>query len=103
MPFAPDTPICGPLQMDISFYLKIPKSTSKAKRKQMLNGKIKHIKKPDVDNLVRPIFNALAKIVYNDDSQLCNVNISKYYSDNPRIVVKISDLEDSINVEKLNL
>src|SRR5208283_4154038 len=65
-PYAPKTPLTGPVKVDLTFYFPVPKHTSGIKRRQMLNHVICHTKKPDADNCAYLITNAMKKIFYND-------------------------------------
>jgi len=56
------------------------KSTSKKKRQQMLDGEILPLKKPDMDNIVKVIADALNSVAYQDDSQVVFVKAKKVYS-----------------------
>lgn len=56
------------------------KSTSKKKMKQMLDGEILPLKKPDMDNIVKVIADALNSVAYQDDSQVVLVKAKKVYS-----------------------
>lgn len=56
------------------------KSTSKKKMKQMLEGEILPLKKPDMDNIVKVIADALNGVAYLDDSQIVLVKAKKVYS-----------------------
>lgn len=94
---APKQPFAGPIILDIFFYFQIPKSTSKAKRKQMINGQIQHIIRPDVDNCGYLITNAMKKIIYNDDSQVVDLFLHKRYAEVEKTVVKIMPYVDAIN------
>ena len=91
-PFAPSVPLEGPLRVDITFYLPIPKGVSARTRTQMLNGVIYHVKRPDRDNLAYPVVNAMNNLVYLDDSQIVSGDVQKLYGDKPKIVVRITDL-----------
>jgi len=46
-------PLEGALKCVLSFYMPIPKSTSKKDVAKMLSGEIRFTKKPDIDNLGR--------------------------------------------------
>jgi Holliday junction resolvase RusA-like endonuclease len=81
-----------PLQADIIAYFPIPKSTSMKRRKMMLEGKIRHTKKCDADNLAKSILDALNGIAFYDDSQVCELSVSKLYSDNPRAEITIREI-----------
>lgn len=56
------------------------KSTSKKKMQQMLDGEILPLKKPDMDNIVKVIADALNGVAYLDDSQIVLVKAKKVYS-----------------------
>ena len=56
------------------------KSTSKKKMQQMLEGEILPLKKPDMDNIVKVIADALNGVAYLDDSQIVLVKAKKVYS-----------------------
>lgn len=83
----------GPLRMEVLAYFPIPKSASKKKALQMAKGEIRPTKKPDTSNILKIIEDALNKIAYNDDSQIVESSIEKYYSgDSPRTEVVIKPL-----------
>jgi len=79
-----------PIEVEMNFYLKIPKGTSKKKKASMINGEIKHIKKPDVDNLIILLLNCMSDIVIKDDNQVYKIIATKQYDEHPRseIIVK---------------
>lgn len=82
----------GDLKVTINFYFSIPKSTSKKKRELMLNGEIMHNKRPDIDNCIKSITDALNEIAYKDDNQIVILKASKFYSDEPRTEVIIEEV-----------
>jgi Holliday junction resolvase RusA-like endonuclease len=77
---------------DLTFYM--PMNDDK-KTRIMLDGKRKtfktiegtpHLNKPDIDNLVKGLFDSLNKIAWADDNQVYQVtNVKKVYSDYPGI------------------
>lgn len=83
--------IDGQISAKITAYYSIPKSTSKKKREEMLQGKIRPVKKPDVDNIVKSILDSLNKIAYDDDSQVVKCDVEKFYDDNPRVEVELKN------------
>ncbi len=88
-PTAPLRPIEGPVQLDITFVMPIPKGTSAIKTRQMINGVIFPIKRPDLDNLSYLVVNAFKGIVYEDDSQIVDLNLHKRYGEKPKTIVKV--------------
>ncbi|GGH46023.1 hypothetical protein GCM10008014_08420 [Paenibacillus silvae] len=49
--------------------------------------------KPDIDNCVKGIFDALNKIAWNDDNQVVSLLTQKFYSDKPRIEIRLREVE----------
>lgn len=90
-----DTKLSGPLKMDIKAYFTIPQSKSKKVKQQMLDGIIRPTKKPDWDNIAKIISDALNTIAYDDDTQIVDGAIHKWYSDNPRVEVSITKIDMS--------
>lgn len=80
------------LDCRIIAYYGIPKSVSKKKRAMMLEGKIRPTKKPDFDNIAKIVCDSLNTIAYKDDSQVTDGQVRKFYSEKPRIVVKIRQI-----------
>lgn len=79
----------GRLSINIIAYLKIPKSTSKAKVEEMLENKISPTKKPDIDNIIKIVLDALNKMAFRDDSQVTKIEVEKIYGPVEKIKVKI--------------
>lgn len=80
-----------PLDVRIIAYYDIPKSASKKKRQQMIAHQLRPMKKPDNDNIIKCVLDALNQIAYKDDVQVADCQIRKFYSENPRIVVTIAE------------
>ena len=57
-----------------------PKSTSKKRAALMLDGKELPLKKPDMDNIVKVVADALNGVAYHDDTQIVMVIAKKAYS-----------------------
>ena len=91
-PYAPKEPLTSAIKLIVAFYLPIPKSTSKVRRTAMINRVILPCVKPDIDNLAYLVTNALKKIVYEDDNQICYMELKKWYSDEPKTVIQVIPL-----------
>lgn len=83
-----------PLEMNIIALFPIPKSTSKKIKFLMLGGEILPTKKPDSDNIIKAICDALNGIAYEDDKQICRVYFEKKYCQFPCIKVEIKDITE---------
>ena len=57
-----------------------PKSAAKKKQQQMLEGEILPLKKPDMDNIVKVVADALNGAAYHDDTQIVFTVAKKAYS-----------------------
>ncbi|WP_217634736.1 RusA family crossover junction endodeoxyribonuclease [Paenibacillus naphthalenovorans] len=83
-------PMTGPIEVNLTFYMPIPGSWS-IKKKLLMDGKL-HATKPDRDNLEKGVCDALNKIIWKDDGQVCDGRTVKYYSSNPRVEIEIKEL-----------
>lgn len=83
-----------PLYAVIKIYQGIPKSVSKKKAQDMLNGLTRPTKKPDVDNVLKSIFDGLNGVAYKDDTQIVQVTASKRYADEARVEIELGTLEE---------
>lgn len=96
----------GAIRVEVTFYMKAPQNVSKNpserakdKAKQLyskyISERLWHIKKADVDNLVKSLFDSISKseIVWSDDNIVCDLRAKKLYSPNPRIEIEIEEIE----------
>lgn len=86
-------PLLGPLEAIIVCFFPVPKSESKKRQTDMLEGRIRHTKKIDCDNLAKAILDALNGIAYGDDKQICKLSVEKRYGTMPRTEVTIAELQ----------
>ena len=83
-----------PLRLVADFYIKIAKSDTKTVKAGKLSGEIRPTPRPDADNLLKCVQDALNGLAYHDDSQIVEVVARKWYSDAPRTEVYIARLDD---------
>ena len=81
----------GRLSINIIAYLKIPKSTSKAKVEEMLENKISPTKKPDVDNIAKSILDAMNNFVFKDDNQVSKISVEKRFALEEKAVIEVEE------------
>lgn len=72
------------------FYMQIPASWSK-KQRAAAEGKPVPVK-PDIDNLVKGLFDAANGIVWKDDNQVVRCEAEKLYSIHPRIEFEVEEV-----------
>lgn len=85
-------PLRRPIQAEIHFFHPIPASWSKKRQESARVGETMPVVKPDIDNCVKGVFDALNKIAWNDDNQVVSLVTHKHYSDKPRIVIKLREV-----------
>ena len=79
----------GPVILMVSAAFPIPESWPKKKKEAARNLEI-FPGKPDIDNIMKIIQDALNQIAYKDDSQIYDATVRKYYSDTPCVHVLIT-------------
>ncbi|WP_144469044.1 RusA family crossover junction endodeoxyribonuclease, partial [Bacillus pumilus] len=97
----PDQLLTGPLELKVKVYKSLLKSFSKKKAAEAERGELRPAKKPDVDNYIKGIKDGLNKVIWQDDSQIVDLHVSKFYSSTPRIEVEVSTLTPTHEEEKL--
>ena len=69
-----------PVTLRIVARFEPPKSASKKRQQQMLSGELPPLKKPDIDNIVKVVVDALNGAAYHDDTQIIFTVAKKAYS-----------------------
>ena len=81
----------GEIIAEIIAYFSIPKSFSKKKRSEAIEGKIKPTKKPDTDNIAKTILDSLNGIAFEDDKQVVALLVKKLYGEEAKVVVSLKN------------
>src|SRR3990167_6406227 len=84
-------PYQGALKVTVNAFLPIAKSWSKKKQAAARANLIRPMCKPDTDNILK-MLDGLNGIVWRDDAQIVDEEVSKWYSDQPRLVVSVWEL-----------
>ena len=84
-------PARGPLLVEITAFFKLPKRTPLKRR---VEGP--HVKKPDIDNVVKCIFDGMQNIVMDDDKQICSLSVAKVQApiDEGYALVRVVEMRD---------
>ena len=85
----PDALSDRPVVMHITAVYSIPKRATKAQRAGMERGDIKPVKKPDADNIIKAVADALNGLAYKDDAQIIDARCVKLYGPEPGLEVTI--------------
>lgn len=80
------------LQVNIEAFYPIPKAFSKAKVNDAIDGKLRPTTKPDCDNIIKVVLDALNGVAYYDDKQIISVSCKKYYAQQGYLLVQIKEI-----------
>lgn len=82
----------GPVLVELDIALSIPQSMSKKRKSLALAGGLYPTKKPDMDNVIKAIYDGLNGVVWKDDVQVVKAVVGKRYGETPGVRVKIVPL-----------
>ena len=81
----------GAVRLDIVFGMPIPQSWSKKQQDAAASGLILPSKKPDIDNLIKAVMDALNGVAYDDDNQVIELSAKKVYAPEPYVAICLRD------------
>ena len=82
----------GYVEAEIKAIFDIPKSYSKKKKLELLDGNCNYDHTPDVDNVAKIVLDSLNGIAYKDDSQVTALKVIKEYGEQAKIIVKLKEI-----------
>ena len=85
------TPFEGRVSVEITANFEVPKSAKKPEKELMLENKLNPLKKPDIDNIVKIILDAMNECAFKDDTQITKLAVEKKYAQTESIYVKIEE------------
>lgn len=84
--------MCGPLHIDMTFRMPIPKSWPKWKQSAAVDGIIRPTGRPDMDNLEKALLDAFNEHIIADDSLVVERTARKIYAVEPGIDANLTRL-----------
>lgn len=90
----PAHPLAEPVGVRIAAGYPIAESNSRQVKLKKETGEILPTQKPDLDNVVKAVLDALNGLAWNDDKQVVCLTAYKMYSKTPGLVVTICTGED---------
>jgi len=83
----------GACEVKLRIDCQIPASWSQKKQRAAAAGEIRPTTKPDADNVIKAIFDAMNGVVWKDDVQAVELAVSKRYSMVPGVAVRVELLD----------
>ena len=80
-----------PISLTIKAYYEIPKSFSKSKKLQAIQGQLRPSVKPDIDNVCKSVLDALNGVAYYDDKQVISIVCEKWYAERGYLLVELKE------------
>ncbi len=88
-----DAPFMRPCRVEVEARFPLPKSASTAARRIIdADMALPHTVKPDADNVLKAVLDAMNGIVFEDDKLACDVRITKRYSRTPGLTVYVTEI-----------
>lgn len=84
-------PISGAVAVRLGVFCAIPKSMTKRDRLRVERDELRPTTKPDLDNVIKAVFDGMNGVVWKDDVQVVSATVEKVYSDSPRVVVTVKE------------
>ena len=85
--------LTGPVNLQMRVDFPIPASWSMKKQRAAEAGQILPTVKPDSDNIVKAVCDAINGVVWKDDVQVVDLTVKKRYSVQPGVAVRIDEME----------
>ena len=82
----------GALEAFIYVTFAVPASYSKKRTEACLSDLEKHTKRPDLDNVIKLIFDGMNGIVFKDDSQITSIHATKVYGETAKVEVLVRQI-----------
>lgn len=79
------------IRVKLTITFRVPASWSNKKKVAAMAGDIVPVVKPDIDNVVKLALDAMNGRVYQDDAQVCALDVIKQYGRRPGIEVMVTD------------
>lgn len=86
-------PTGRPVKLIVNLSLQVPASWSKKRQTLAISGVIRATKKPDADNVLKGLKDGCNGIVWKDDAQVVQIELSKSYGATPGAWIAVTELE----------
>jgi len=93
--FRPPAPLFGPVRLDVTFCMPVPRSWPLRRREAALAGRELPAVRPDRGNLLKLVEDALEGPFYVDDGQIVAGEVAKVYAEIPGYRIRLGSLPEA--------
>lgn len=86
------TPFDGPVRLDLTVFVEIPRSWSRKKREAAARGELRPTGRPDGSNIQKLLEDGCNGVIFRDDSQIVDWSGRKLYAEIPSTVCAFTEL-----------
>lgn len=86
--------LTGPVSVALSIECLVPASWSGKKQRQALAGEVMPTSKPDIDNVVKAVFDGMNGVLWRDDVLVVDLRVRKRFSTTPCVRVSVALLHE---------
>ena len=86
-------PMEGPVKLVVGVIFEPPASWSAWQRGAAMEGRVAHTGKPDLDNIVKAVKDAMNGVVWGDDSQVIGVSAWKEYGSEAKVGIMVVPID----------
>lgn len=79
-----------PIKLEVMAVYAVPKSYSKRKAADCMANRLRPTAKPDVDNIVKVVADALNGAAYKDDAGIAVMTVEKRYGPEEKLLIRVS-------------
>lgn len=91
----PWPPLTCPVRLTLTAVFPIAPSWPKWRRLLAAVGKLWHVAKPDLDNVIKIACDGLNEVIWKDDVQVCWIVARKFYGPAPGLWLEVDVLDDT--------
>lgn len=95
-------PMLCPVKLTVTAVFPIAPSWPKWRRVLAALGKLWHVGRPDLDNVIKIACDGLNEVIWKDDGQVCWIVARKFYGEAPGLWLEIETLDDTGGVVNAN-
>lgn len=85
--------LAAPVTLKVDALFSVPKSYSKARAASCRANEARPTAKPDADNILKAVADALNGVAYSDDSAVVEMHVAKRYGASDGLVVRLTGKE----------